>query len=315
MTYQAHDESNNAVSDTQHKLRRLRLPEDLTGKRVLDIGCNEGFFCGLALQRGAASVIGIDFDASNIEFAKAKYGDERIQFLRQSWAELPPGLFDLVIWSSAMHYELDARSVAEAIFDRLAPGGLFVLECGVLFTPGKDLVPVPRIADTRWYPTREFLFQSILARFSARQVAEAEIAFGDYVPRVVIHCTKALPSVILVRGSTLDGKSTVAERLRVAATKVVSLDSVVSRMGVNKHPHDELERFFVESYDPQDLGKLYMGIDAAKLTEQYVDFISKAVSRTDEVVIIEGYITDAQFKALTEKLRGSAVVWDMHRAQ
>jgi SAM-dependent methyltransferase len=36
------------------------LPEDLTGKRVLDIGCAEGFFSFEAEKRGAREVIGID---------------------------------------------------------------------------------------------------------------------------------------------------------------------------------------------------------------------------------------------------------------
>ena len=46
----------------QKKLHALRntLPEDLTGKSVLDIGCDFGFWSFLAAQRGASSVIGLD---------------------------------------------------------------------------------------------------------------------------------------------------------------------------------------------------------------------------------------------------------------
>jgi tRNA (mo5U34)-methyltransferase len=42
------------------KLPYYGLPEDLTGKRVLDIGCAEGFFSFEAERRGAREVIGID---------------------------------------------------------------------------------------------------------------------------------------------------------------------------------------------------------------------------------------------------------------
>lgn len=42
------------------KLPHYGLPEDLTGKRVLDIGCAEGFFSFEAERRGAREVIGID---------------------------------------------------------------------------------------------------------------------------------------------------------------------------------------------------------------------------------------------------------------
>ena len=122
-SYQAHDEADTSISDTKRKVARLQLPEDLSGKRVLDIGCNEGYFCGLAAERGASEVIGIDFVASNIEFAKQRYAGDKVRFIRQSWAQLPEGPFDLVLWASAMHYELDPRSVVNAIAKRLAPTG------------------------------------------------------------------------------------------------------------------------------------------------------------------------------------------------
>jgi tRNA (mo5U34)-methyltransferase len=38
------------------------LPADLTGKSVLDIGCNAGFFSIEMKRRGAARVVGVDFD-------------------------------------------------------------------------------------------------------------------------------------------------------------------------------------------------------------------------------------------------------------
>ena len=38
------------------------LPADLTGKTVLDIGCNAGFYSMEMKRRGAARVLGLDFD-------------------------------------------------------------------------------------------------------------------------------------------------------------------------------------------------------------------------------------------------------------
>jgi tRNA (mo5U34)-methyltransferase len=38
------------------------LPQDLGGKSVLDIGCNAGFFSIQMKRRGAARVVGVDFD-------------------------------------------------------------------------------------------------------------------------------------------------------------------------------------------------------------------------------------------------------------
>jgi tRNA (mo5U34)-methyltransferase len=38
------------------------LPDDLSGRTVLDVGCNAGFFSLQMKRRGAARVVGIDFD-------------------------------------------------------------------------------------------------------------------------------------------------------------------------------------------------------------------------------------------------------------
>lgn len=38
------------------------IPADLTGKTVLDIGCNAGFYSMEMKRRGAARVLAIDFD-------------------------------------------------------------------------------------------------------------------------------------------------------------------------------------------------------------------------------------------------------------
>ena len=47
------------------------LPGDLTGKTVLDIGCNAGFYSFEMRRRGAARVVGIDADERYL--AQARY--------------------------------------------------------------------------------------------------------------------------------------------------------------------------------------------------------------------------------------------------
>src|SRR5438270_12738491 len=108
--YQSHD-GEKATSDSNRKLQRIRLPEDLRGKRVLDIGCCEGFFWAAARERGASRVIGIDLDENALRFAVNKYGPHGIEFEKRHWRDLPEGPFDIVLWLSAMHYERDPLSV------------------------------------------------------------------------------------------------------------------------------------------------------------------------------------------------------------
>ncbi len=50
------------------------LPADLTGRTVLDIGCNGGFFSIEMKRRGAARVLGIDFDPDYL--AQARFAAE-----------------------------------------------------------------------------------------------------------------------------------------------------------------------------------------------------------------------------------------------
>ena len=54
----------NAARD---KLPFFGLPDDMTGFRVLDVGCAEGFFSFEAERRGAAEVVSLDYDPECIK--------------------------------------------------------------------------------------------------------------------------------------------------------------------------------------------------------------------------------------------------------
>ncbi len=60
----------------QVKWERFRdaLPADLSGKTVLDIGCNAGFYSMAMKRRGAARVLGVDFDEDYL--AQARFASE-----------------------------------------------------------------------------------------------------------------------------------------------------------------------------------------------------------------------------------------------
>src|SRR5919204_1173311 len=52
------------------------IPADLTGKTVLDIGCNAGFYSIEMKRRGATRVLGIDYDGKYL--AQAKFAAEAL---------------------------------------------------------------------------------------------------------------------------------------------------------------------------------------------------------------------------------------------
>jgi tRNA (mo5U34)-methyltransferase len=78
------------------------LPKDLTGRQVLDVGCNAGFFSIEAKRRGAARVLGVDAQRREIRqalFVRRVLGLD-VEFRRASVYDLDPavhGRFDIVL--------------------------------------------------------------------------------------------------------------------------------------------------------------------------------------------------------------------------
>ncbi|HEY6190435.1 MAG TPA: DUF1698 domain-containing protein [Pyrinomonadaceae bacterium] len=84
------------------KITQRCLPDDLSGKSVLDVGCNAGFYSIEAKRRGAASVLGVDAQRHHIEQAKfvRRVLGLDIAYRRMSVYDLDPrviGTFDLTL--------------------------------------------------------------------------------------------------------------------------------------------------------------------------------------------------------------------------
>ena len=84
------------------------VPEDLTGKSVLDIGCNGGFYSLEMKRRGADRVLGIDFDDSYL--AQARFAAEvnglDIEFAKLSVYDVGTlgETFDVVIFMGVLYH-------------------------------------------------------------------------------------------------------------------------------------------------------------------------------------------------------------------
>ena len=98
-------------SDPQtEKLPYFGLPEDLSGLRVLDIGCAEGFFSFEAEKRGAREVIGIDSFPDSIRRFNMVKEARRIECDRisdqclRSDAQPRLGTFDLVLFYGVFYH-------------------------------------------------------------------------------------------------------------------------------------------------------------------------------------------------------------------
>jgi tRNA (mo5U34)-methyltransferase len=121
------------------------VPRDLRGWRVLDIGCNAGFY-SIELARRGARVLGIDVEPLYLRqarwAAKQCAVEERVQFLEGTVYDLARQntSFDLV-WFTGVFYHLRYPLLA-LDFVRRVTGRLMMFQSMTM--PGDDAVNVPR---------------------------------------------------------------------------------------------------------------------------------------------------------------------------
>ena len=84
------------------------VPADLTGRTVLDVGCNGGFYAIEMKRRGARHVLGVDTDARYLEQARFAAGvlEEDIEFRQMSVYDLPSlgRRFDIVLFMGVLYH-------------------------------------------------------------------------------------------------------------------------------------------------------------------------------------------------------------------
>lgn len=99
--------------DSPRKLTEIRMPADLRGRSVLDIGAYDGFFSFEAERRGAARVLAIDnwgrpecSPKAGFEFAKKVLGS-RVEDRTVDVYDLSPetvGVFDVVLFLGVLYH-------------------------------------------------------------------------------------------------------------------------------------------------------------------------------------------------------------------
>jgi tRNA (mo5U34)-methyltransferase len=101
------------------------IPADLSGKSVLDIGCNAGFYSIEMKRRGAARVVGIDFDPGYL--AQARFAAEvkgfDIEFRQLSVYDVARlgEQFDIVIFMGVLYHLRHPLLALDLIYEHIAP--------------------------------------------------------------------------------------------------------------------------------------------------------------------------------------------------
>src|SRR5947209_1726626 len=115
------------------KWRRFRhaIPDDLSGKTVLDIGCNAGFYSIEMKRRGAERVVGIDFDEAYLAQARfaAEVNGVEIELRQLSVYDVAKlgERFDLVLFMGVLYHLRHPLLALDLIHEHVARN-LFVFQ-------------------------------------------------------------------------------------------------------------------------------------------------------------------------------------------
>ncbi len=296
--YQSFDDAHGA-SRSAAKLAALRLSllpnrhgnaqSPLKGLSVLDLGCNEGFFCGEALRQGAARVVGIDANQGFLARAAARF--PAAEFRHGSWWELPDARFDVILFLSAIHYEPEPAALLRKLAGHLAPGGTLIVECGIASGRGKAWRSVTRADGKRRYPTLDLFVSEVCQPFATRMVGPSVAQSGDPVPRRVFHCALKESMALIVIGPSRSGKSTLAREFGQREIAVVSTDRLLSRL-LREPRYDgmplaaRVRRFLPPPVSFHRVGNAL----AAERPGEFVDFLLAELPQGPEMLCIEGEI-------------------------
>ncbi|HEY0421568.1 MAG TPA: TIGR04290 family methyltransferase [Acetobacteraceae bacterium] len=119
------------------------LPQDLTGRSVLDIGCNGGFYAIEMKRRGAARVLGIDSDPDYLAQARfaAEATGQDIEFRTMSVYDLGAigERFDIVLFMGVLYHLRHPLLALDLIHEHVA-GDMLVFQSMQRGAP--DVFPV-----------------------------------------------------------------------------------------------------------------------------------------------------------------------------
>lgn len=236
VSYQDFDGMGSSKSHQKLEALRLRdLPRSdrsappLQGMAVLDIGCNEGFFCIEAVCQGAARVVGIDFNKVFIDSARQRC--PQATFIQGSWWDIPNEKFDCIFFLSAIHYEPEQHRLLRKLRDHLTPTGVLILECGVFAEGGvRAWRTVKRWDGIKRYPTFDLLMNDLLADYAVRPIGHSVDQEGDPVPRFVFHCTPHAPIAMIIAAPSLSGKTNLSFQLEGRGIPTYSTDAMLKKL-------------------------------------------------------------------------------------
>jgi tRNA (mo5U34)-methyltransferase len=94
------------LEQLRERIARFPIPENLTGKRVLDIGAWDGWF-SFEMERRGASVVAVDSTRQETFFEARRLLDSRVEYVIEDVCRLNPkdiGCFDIVLFFGVLYH-------------------------------------------------------------------------------------------------------------------------------------------------------------------------------------------------------------------
>jgi SAM-dependent methyltransferase len=312
-------EAGNSKSQAKLDALQLEFLDHLKSRnvRVLDVGCNEGFFCDAVARRlNAGYVLGIDSEKEYIGRASLRF--PQYEFRHQSWWQVEEGDFDVILFLSAVHYEKDQASLFRILSRKLRQGGVLILECGIadplMVHPEEKWVIAHRQDGLFRYPTYSHLMNGLLESFSVKYIEKSIAQAGDPVDRHVLHCWSKRQDIIILSGKSGSGKTELARGLgQSPEIQTIHTDLLILRLLTDSYLESSglasrLRRFFEW---PANIELIQRYLQDMDLIEEYLDILMLTIDRACRTVVIEGVFLDhpAMFDALTKRLTAEARLW------
>lgn len=109
----------------KHRIMRYHdffVERVVAGERVLDVGCGKGELAYDLVTRAGARVTGIDVNRTSLDFARARFPDERLELVEAdacTWE--PPHAYDAVVLSNVLEHVDDRVGLLRRLVERARP--------------------------------------------------------------------------------------------------------------------------------------------------------------------------------------------------
>ena len=290
-------------SNSQGKWNAMHIAEaEIKGARVLDLGCNEGFFIEKFLEMGAETATGVDKDT--ILLRRARKRIPNANFVDAFWDDFleaqADDSFDLIIMLSAIHYSPNYHEILRKINRVLSPKGVVYLEGSVSGYRTNFLVPVDRgsgaSADTVYHFTSESFSRILSDQFTVRYVNRSVDQPGDPIPRHMYKLTPKLRTCLIVTGRSASGKTTLSQRIGHAGFTHIEIDKLAKMLLQSKLTG--LGRELAEHFKPRQLNKVYEYLlaDQDRL-DQFTKFLIRNCKDAKDIVMEGVILNDDVYRA------------------